>query len=58
MKLLFDLRAAQSNISGKRHGGGRFAEVVFSRIVEKGTSCLLFLQFEFLVKPRNQTTFR
>lgn len=36
MELLFDLKAAQGNISGKRHGGGKYAEIVFKRIVERG----------------------
>lgn len=42
MELLFDLRAAQSNISGKRHGGGRFAEVVFLRIIERNLPVCCF----------------
>lgn len=36
MKLLFDLRATQPNLSGKRHGGGRYGEVIFFRMAEKG----------------------
>ena len=36
MRLLFDLKAAQGNISGKRHGGGKYTEIVFKRIVERG----------------------
>lgn len=31
MNLLFDLKATQPNISGKRHGGGKYAEVTYSR---------------------------
>ena len=34
MNLLFDLKATQPNMSGKRHGGGRYAEVIFFRMVE------------------------
>lgn len=34
--LLYDLAATQPNASGKRHGGGRYGEVVFRRIVEMG----------------------
>lgn len=33
--LLFDLECSQPNSSGKRHGGGRYAEVVFERIVKR-----------------------
>ena len=36
IKLLFDLRATQPNGSGKRHGGGRYGEVIFFRMAEKG----------------------
>lgn len=36
MKLLFDLRATQPNLSGKRHGGGRYGEVIFFRMAENG----------------------
>ena len=36
MNILFDLRATQPNKSGKRHGGGRYGEVVFFRMVEMG----------------------
>ena len=36
MKLLFDLMATQPNDSGKRHGGGRYGEVIFFRMAEKG----------------------
>lgn len=35
MKLLFDIEATQPHKSGKRHGGGRYGEVVFKRIVER-----------------------
>lgn len=36
MNLLFDLNATQPNISGKRHGGGKYGEIVFRRMVERG----------------------
>ena len=35
-RLLFDLRATQPNGSGKRHGGGRYGEVIFFRMAEMG----------------------
>lgn len=34
--ILFDLAATQPNSNGKRHGGGVYGEVVFSRILERG----------------------
>ena len=36
MRLLYDLRATQPNGSGKRHGGGRYGEVIFFRMAEMG----------------------
>lgn len=35
MKLLFDLAATQPNISGKRHGGGRYGEIILLRMIER-----------------------
>lgn len=35
MTLLFDLACTQPNCSGKRHGGGKYGEIVFYRIVER-----------------------
>ena len=35
-KLLYDLAATQPNLSGKRHGGGRYGEIVFLRMVAQG----------------------
>lgn len=36
MNLLFDLAATQPNTSGKRHGGGRYGEIVLLRMLERG----------------------
>lgn len=36
MKLLFDLVATQPNSSGKRHGGGRYGEIILLRMIERG----------------------
>lgn len=36
--LLFDFVATQPNESGKRHGGGKYGEIVFRRMVEMGYS--------------------
>lgn len=35
-KLLFDLVATQPNASGKRHGGGKYGEIIFFRMIERG----------------------
>lgn len=33
--LLFDLVSTQPNVTGKRHGGGKYGEIVFTRILER-----------------------
>lgn len=35
-RLLFDLVATQPNASGKRHGGGKYGEIIFFRLIERG----------------------
>lgn len=35
-KILFDLTATQPIGSNKRHGGGKYGEVVLRRILERG----------------------
>lgn len=35
-RLLFDLVATQPNVSGKRHGGGKYGEMIFFRMIERG----------------------
>lgn len=54
MKLLFDLKAAQGNISGKRHGGGKYAEIVFKRIVERGLPVSCFYDSTRWLNPEIQ----
>lgn len=36
MNLLFDLFATQPNSTGKRHGGGKYGEIIFFRMVDMG----------------------
>ena len=45
-KLLFDLVATQPNASGKRHGGGKYGEIIFFRMIERG------FQFDCLYNSR------
>lgn len=51
MNLLFDLKAIQPNISGKRHGGGRYAEVIFFRMVERKISFSCFYDSSLWLNP-------
>lgn len=34
MNLLYDLSVTQPNISGRRHGGGKYAEIIFFRMID------------------------
>ena len=36
MNILYDLVTTQPNVSGKRHGGGIYGEIVFTRMVQRG----------------------
>lgn len=51
MNLLFDLEATQPNVSGKRHGGGRYAEVIFFRMVELGVKFSCFYNSGKWINP-------
>lgn len=43
MNLLFDLKATQPNSSGKRHGGGRYGEILFFRMLERNIFFMFFM---------------
>ena len=49
--LLFDLEASQPNHTGKRHGGGRYAEVVFERIVNRKLPVAIFYNSRKWLNP-------
>lgn len=42
MNVLYDLKASQATGTGKRHGGGKYAEMVFSRILELNLNVICF----------------
>lgn len=50
-KILFDLTAVQPNISGKRHGGGKYGEIVFRRMVELGIRPVCFYRSSLWLNP-------
>lgn len=52
VKLLFDLLATQPNSSGKRHGGGRYGEIVFFRMVERGIKFFCFYDSRKWLNPQ------
>lgn len=52
MKLLFDLKATQPNTSGKRHGGGKYGEIVFHRMVERGIKFSCFYDSRRWLNPQ------
>ena len=51
MKLLFDLKATQPNLSGKRHGGGRYGEIIFFRMLERNISFSCFYDSNLWINP-------
>ena len=51
MRLLFDLRCTQPNDSGKRHGGGRYGEVIFFRMAELGLKFHCFYDSSLWFSP-------
>lgn len=50
-KVLFDLFSSQPNDGAKRHGGGRYGEVVLRRIVERGLSVSCFYDSSKWLNP-------
>ncbi len=51
MKLLFDLNATQPNGASKRHGGGRYGEVIFQRMIERGIEFSCFYDSRKWINP-------
>ncbi len=51
MNILFDLMATQPNPSGKRHGGGKYGEIVFNRLVEKTSPIFAFYDSTKWINP-------
>lgn len=54
MKLLFDLKATQPNSSGKRHGGGRYGEIIFYRMIERQIKFACFYDSKLWINPKIQ----
>lgn len=50
-KLLYDLTACQPSRSSKRHGGGRYGEVVFLRILERKLSITCYYDSSRWISP-------
>lgn len=51
MNLLFDINATQPNSTGKRHGGGKYGEVVLKRMLERGVPILCFYDSNKWLNP-------
>lgn len=56
MKLLYDLSATQPNISGKRHGGGRYGEIILLRMAERGIKFSCFYDSSKWLNPEIRKT--
>ena len=50
-RLLFDMEATQPNGAGKRHGGGKYGEIVLERIVERGLPVAVFFNSKKWFNP-------
>ena len=50
-KVLFDLFSSQPNDGAKRHGGGRYGEVVLKRILERGMAVSCFYDSSRWLNP-------
>lgn len=50
-KLLFDLNATQPNHDGKRHGGGKYGEMVFFRLIERHVAFSCFFDSQKWLNP-------
>lgn len=51
MRLLFDLVSTQPNITGKRHGGGRYGEIILLRMLERGIKLGVFYDSTRWINP-------
>ena len=58
MKLLFDLSATQPNSSGKRHGGGKYGEIVFKRIIQLGYKPVCYYSGSKWLNPEIESLIR
>lgn len=58
MNLLFDLYATQPNETGKRHGGGRYGEIVFYRMLERGIRFSCFYDSRKWLNPNIEKSCR
>lgn len=52
MNLLFDLKATQPNISGKRHGGGKYGEIIFKRMIQRNLKFACFYDSKYWLNPQ------
>lgn len=50
-RVLFDLTAVQENASGKRHGGGKYGEIVFIRMLSRGMKPVGFYRSTRWINP-------
>lgn len=52
MNLLFDLACTQPNASGKRHGGGKYGEIIFIQMIRKGIKFSCFYDSKYWINPQ------
>jgi len=52
MNLLFDIECSQPNASGKRHGGARYCEIIFFRMIDLGIGFSCFYDSRKWLNPK------
>lgn len=57
-KILFDLTATQPNVSGKRHGGGKYGETIFFRMIEREIEFDCFYDSRKWLNPNTESLAR
>lgn len=51
MDILFDIRATQPNVTGKRHGGGKYGETIFFRMIDRHIDFCCFYDSRIWLNP-------
>ena len=54
--ILFNLESTQPSISGKRHGGGIYGEILFKRMVELNADMAAFYTSEKWMNPLSKNS--
>lgn len=56
MKILFDLECTQPSVSGKRHGGGIYGEIVLRKLIELGADVAVWFDTKKWLNPEIESS--